>query len=61
LRNRLFFLVGRPQDSLPVKPEDLEALGVSMGFKEQPRQEIEEEYLRVTRRARRVCEPLIYG
>jgi glutamate-ammonia-ligase adenylyltransferase len=61
LRNRLFFLVGRPQDSLPVKPEDLEALGVSMGFSEQPRQEIEEEYLKVTRRARRVCEPLIYG
>jgi [glutamine synthetase] adenylyltransferase / [glutamine synthetase]-adenylyl-L-tyrosine phosphorylase len=61
LRNRLFFLFGRPQDSLPVKPEDLEALGVSMGFIEQPRQEIEEEYLRVTRRARRVCDPLIYG
>jgi [glutamine synthetase] adenylyltransferase / [glutamine synthetase]-adenylyl-L-tyrosine phosphorylase len=61
LRNCLFFLFGRPQDSLPVKPEDLEALGVSMGFIEQPRQEIEEEYLRVTRRARRVCDPLIYG
>jgi glutamate-ammonia-ligase adenylyltransferase len=61
LRNRLFFLFGRPQDSLPVKPEDLEAIGVSMGFSDQPRQEIEEEYLRVTRRARRVCEPLIYG
>ena len=45
----------------PVRPEDLEALGVAMGFADQPRQELEEEYLRVTRRARKVAEPLIYG
>ncbi len=61
LRNRLFFMFGRPTDALPVKPEDLEALGIAMGFEDQPRQEVEEEYLRVTRRARKVCEPLIYG
>ncbi len=61
LRNRLFFMVARPTDALPAKPEDLEALGVALGFTDQPRQEIEEAYLRVTRRARRVCEPLIYG
>jgi glutamate-ammonia-ligase adenylyltransferase len=61
LRNRLFFMVGRPVDALPTKPEDLEALGISMGYLSQPRQEIEEEYLRVTRRARRITEPLIYG
>lgn len=61
LRNRLFFMVGRPVDALPTKPEDLEAVGIAMGYVSQPRQEIEEEYLRVTRRARRVCEPLIYG
>jgi glutamate-ammonia-ligase adenylyltransferase len=61
LRNRLFLLSGKPVDSLSAKPEDLEALGVAMGFEDQPRQEIEEEYLRVTRRARKVAEPLIYG
>jgi glutamate-ammonia-ligase adenylyltransferase len=61
LRNRLFFIVARPTESLPVKPEDLEALGVAMGYADQPRQELEEHYLRTTRRVRRVAEPLIYG
>jgi [glutamine synthetase] adenylyltransferase / [glutamine synthetase]-adenylyl-L-tyrosine phosphorylase len=61
LRNRLFLLHGRNVDALPVKPEDLEALGIAMGYKDQPRQEIEEEYLRVTRRARRIAESVIYG
>ncbi len=61
LRNRLFLMVGRPVDALPVKPEDLEALGVALGFREQPRQEVEETYLRHTRRARRLAEPLIFG
>jgi [glutamine synthetase] adenylyltransferase / [glutamine synthetase]-adenylyl-L-tyrosine phosphorylase len=61
LRNRLFFMAGKPVDALPVQPERLEALGVAMGFEEQPRQELEEQYLRITRRTRRVCERLIYG
>lgn len=60
MRNRLFFLQGRPVDTLPVKPEELEALGIGMGFYDQPRQELEDAYRRVTRRARRVCEPIIY-
>lgn len=61
LRNRLFFMTARPVEALPVKPEDLEALGIAMGFEDQPRQELEEHYLRTTRRARRAAEPLIYG
>jgi glutamate-ammonia-ligase adenylyltransferase len=61
LRDRLYLMVGRPLDVLPTKPEDEEALGVAMGYKDQPRQELEEDYLRITRRARRVVEPLIYG
>ncbi|MBA2426879.1 MAG: bifunctional [glutamine synthetase] adenylyltransferase/[glutamine synthetase]-adenylyl-L-tyrosine phosphorylase [Actinobacteria bacterium] len=61
LRNRLFFMTGRPVDSLPNKPEDLEALGVAMGLTDQPRQELEESYLRTTRRTRRIAERLIYG
>jgi glutamate-ammonia-ligase adenylyltransferase len=61
LRNRLFLLVGRPTDVLPATQEGLEALGIAMGYDDQPRQEVEEEYLRVTRRARRVARELIYG
>jgi [glutamine synthetase] adenylyltransferase / [glutamine synthetase]-adenylyl-L-tyrosine phosphorylase len=61
LRNRLFFMAGRPTDALPVKPEDLEALGVALGYTSQPRQELEEDFLRITRRARKIAEPLIYG
>jgi glutamate-ammonia-ligase adenylyltransferase len=60
-RNRLFFLHARPADALPNKPEDLEALGIAMGFEKQPRQELEEAYLRLTRRARKVCERIIFG
>ena len=61
LRNRYFLIVGRPRDSLGTKPEELEALGKSMGFREQPRQELEEMYLRTTRRVRKLTEPLIFG
>ena len=61
LRNRLYLLTGRPMDVLPSKPEILEALGMAMGFGEQPRQELDERYLRVTRRARRAVEPLLLG
>jgi [glutamine synthetase] adenylyltransferase / [glutamine synthetase]-adenylyl-L-tyrosine phosphorylase len=60
LRNRLFWLSGRPGDLLPVKPEDLEALAIAMGYHRQPRQELEEDYLRITRRARKVAERYIY-
>ena len=61
LRNRIFFLYAKPVDALPTKPEELEALGIAMGLKGQPRQEVEERYLRVSRRARKVAERLIYG
>ncbi|CAN5727221.1 bifunctional [glutamine synthetase] adenylyltransferase/[glutamine synthetase]-adenylyl-L-tyrosine phosphorylase [soil metagenome] len=60
IRNHLFFATGRALDGLPARPEELEALGVALGFSEQPRQELEETYLRVTRRARRVFEHLFY-
>jgi [glutamine synthetase] adenylyltransferase / [glutamine synthetase]-adenylyl-L-tyrosine phosphorylase len=60
LRNRLFWLTGRPGDVLPTKYEDLEALAVAMGYHGQPRQELEEDYLRLTRRARKVAERYIY-
>jgi glutamate-ammonia-ligase adenylyltransferase len=61
VRNRLFFLNARPLDIMPSRPEDLEALGIALGYRDQPRQEIGEDHLRFTRRARRVAERLIYG
>lgn len=61
LRNRYFMLVGRPRDTLTTKPEELEALGVAMGFEHQPRQELEEVYLRTTRKVRARAQPLIFG
>jgi len=61
LRNRLYLMVGRPIDALPPQPERMEALGIAMGYTDQPRQELEEEYLRLTRRTRRLAEPLIFG
>ena len=60
LRNRAFFLIARPVDVVSSKPEELEALGIAMGLEEQPRQELEETYLRTTRRTRRVAERIIY-
>ena len=60
LRNRLFFLYAKPVDALPIKPEELEALGIAMGYTGQPRQELEETFLRTTRRARKVAHSLIY-
>lgn len=61
LRDRAFLLAGRPVDVMPAKPEESEAVAIALGYKAQPRQELEEEYLRITRRVRRVAEPLIFG
>ena len=61
LRNRAFFLSGRPADVLPTRPEDLEALAVALGYEDQPRQELEDAYRRITRRTRRIAERIIYG
>jgi glutamate-ammonia-ligase adenylyltransferase len=60
VRNRLYLMTGRSADILPSKPEDLEALAISLGMRDQPRQELEESYLRVTRRARKIARALIY-
>jgi [glutamine synthetase] adenylyltransferase / [glutamine synthetase]-adenylyl-L-tyrosine phosphorylase len=61
LRNRLYLMTGRSADVIPSKPEDLEALGISLGLRDQPRQQLEESFLRITRRARRVAQIIIYG
>ena len=56
----MFLLVGRPGDVLTSRPGELEALGIAMGFEDQPRQELEELYLRHTRRARRIAQRVIF-
>lgn len=61
LRNHLYLIYGRPTESMPVKPEDVEAVAIGLGYLGQPRQELEEEFLRVTRKARRICEKVVYG
>jgi hypothetical protein len=53
-------MTGRVAEDLPSKPEDVEALGNSLRMRDQPRHELEDRYLRVTRRARRVTQALIY-
>ena len=61
LRNRYFLLMGRPVDTLTTRPEELEALGIALGYEDQPRQELEDTFLRITRRVRRIAEPLLFG
>lgn len=61
LRNNYFLLLGRPVDTLTNRSEDLEALGIALGFEDQPRQELEDTFLKTTRRVRRIAEPLIFG
>ncbi|MGH2757267.1 MAG: bifunctional [glutamine synthetase] adenylyltransferase/[glutamine synthetase]-adenylyl-L-tyrosine phosphorylase, partial [Actinomycetota bacterium] len=61
LRNRYFLLLGRPVDTLTTRPEELEALGIGLGLEDQPRQELEDAFLRTTRRVRRIAEPLLFG
>jgi hypothetical protein len=51
---------GRGAGDLPSKPEDVEALGNCLRMRDQPRHELEDRYLRVTRRARSVAQALIY-
>jgi glutamate-ammonia-ligase adenylyltransferase len=61
-RNVLYLVRGRPQDALPAQPEELETLARALGY-EAPGARVRflEDYRRVTRRARRVCEEVFYG
>lgn len=52
---------GRASDSLPTGRKDLEAVARWCGFADGGARALEEEYLRLTRRARAVYEKLFYG
>ena len=52
---------GRASDSLPSQRQDLEAIARWAGYGPSSARELEEDYLRATRRARAVYEKLFYG
>jgi glutamate-ammonia-ligase adenylyltransferase len=53
---------GRPQDALPQEAEDVEVLARALGYAAPgARVQFLEDYRRVTRRCRRVCESVFYG
>ncbi|MEX2555468.1 MAG: bifunctional [glutamine synthetase] adenylyltransferase/[glutamine synthetase]-adenylyl-L-tyrosine phosphorylase [Actinomycetota bacterium] len=61
-RNVLYLIRGRPQDALPQTPEDQEVLARALGYAAPgARVQFIEDYRRVTRRARQVCEDVFYG
>jgi glutamate-ammonia-ligase adenylyltransferase len=61
-RNVLYLMRGRPQDALPQPPEEQEVLARALGYAAPgARVQFIEDYRRVTRRARRVCEDVFYG
>lgn len=61
LRNRLYLLRVRNVDELPTNTDVLDRLARSMGMGRNGRQELEDSYMRVTRRVRRVAERVFYG
>jgi glutamate-ammonia-ligase adenylyltransferase len=61
-RNILYLIRGRPQDALPQQPEELEMLARALGYASPgARVHFIEDYRRITRRSRQVCEDVFYG
>ena len=60
VRNAAFLARGRPSDSLPEDPHDRAAVAALLGYHLGHSEEMVDDYLRVTRRARRVVESVFY-
>ncbi|MCA1830711.1 MAG: bifunctional [glutamine synthetase] adenylyltransferase/[glutamine synthetase]-adenylyl-L-tyrosine phosphorylase, partial [Actinobacteria bacterium] len=61
-RNRLYLIRGRAMDSLPSDPDELELLARALDYPSPgARVAFMEDYRRITRRARQVCEDVFYG
>ena len=60
VRNAAFLARGRPSDSLPEDPHDRAAVAALIGYPLGHSEEMVDDYLRVTRRARRVVESVFY-
>ncbi|MFD5214952.1 bifunctional [glutamine synthetase] adenylyltransferase/[glutamine synthetase]-adenylyl-L-tyrosine phosphorylase [Microbacterium sp. NPDC058345] len=61
LRSAMTLLTGQTKDVLPTDVRDLDGVGRLLGYPDRAATALDEEYLRVTRRARRVFEKQFYG
>ncbi|MFJ4225227.1 bifunctional [glutamine synthetase] adenylyltransferase/[glutamine synthetase]-adenylyl-L-tyrosine phosphorylase [Microbacterium sp. NPDC089695] len=61
LRSAITLFTGRTSDMLPTDPRELDAIGRLLGYPDRSASELEDDYLGVTRRARRAFEQLFYG
>ncbi|MCE4025136.1 bifunctional [glutamine synthetase] adenylyltransferase/[glutamine synthetase]-adenylyl-L-tyrosine phosphorylase [Microbacterium sp. Au-Mic1] len=61
LRSAMTLLTGQTKDVLPADPRELDGVGRILGYPDRSAGAVEEEYLRVTRRARKDFETLFYG
>ncbi|WP_243225549.1 bifunctional [glutamine synthetase] adenylyltransferase/[glutamine synthetase]-adenylyl-L-tyrosine phosphorylase [Microbacterium sp. CIAB417] len=61
LRSAITLLTGQTSDVLPSDRRQLDGVGRLLGYPDRSASDVEEDYLGVTRRARRVFEELFYG
>lgn len=61
LRSAITLLTGQTSDVLPADRRQLDAIGRLLGYPDRSATELEEDYLGVTRRARKTFEQLFYG
>lgn len=61
LRSAITLLTGQTTDVLPADRRELDAIGRLLGYPDRSATELEEDYLGVTRRARKAFEHLFYG
>ncbi|WP_193598989.1 bifunctional [glutamine synthetase] adenylyltransferase/[glutamine synthetase]-adenylyl-L-tyrosine phosphorylase [Microbacterium sp. YJN-G] len=61
LRSAMTLLTGQTRDALPAEHRELDGVGRLLGYPDRGAVMLEEDYLRVTRRARRVFERQFYG
>lgn len=61
LRSAMTLLTGQTKDVLPLDARELDGVGRLLGYPDRSAFTLEEDYMRVTRRARRVFETQFYG
>lgn len=61
LRSAITLLTGKTSDVLPADRRQLDAIGRLLGYPDRSASAVEDDYLGVTRRARRDFEHLFYG
>lgn len=61
LRSAITLFTGKTSDVLPTGPRELDAIGRLLGYPDRSASVLDDDYLGVTRRARRAFEQLFYG